>query len=78
MATRSPAVAQLPQLRMGRRSAPSNLPPALHPHRRTTADPSQGRSAQPPVQGLAHGLDQLLRISGIRKVRCFSLLSFDP
>lgn len=69
--TKSPGVVQLPQWKMGRKSVSPSLPLVPHPHRRTTADPSQGRNVQPPVQshvqGLAHGLDQPLRISGIRK-----------
>lgn len=80
MVTRSLAVVQLPQWRTGRKTVSPNLPLAPHPHRRMTADPSRGRNVPPPaqsrVQGLAHGLDQLLRISGIRKVSV--IVELDP
>lgn len=80
MVTRSLAVVQLPQWRTGRKNVSPNLPLAPHPHRRMTADPSRGRNVPPPaqsrVQGLAHGLDQLLRISGIRKVSV--IVELDP
>lgn len=71
MTRRSLAAVRPPQWRTGRKNAWPNLPLVPHPHRRKTADPSRGRNVQPPaqsrVQGLAHGLDQLLKISGFRK-----------
>lgn len=82
MVTRSPTVVQLPQWRTARKNVSPNLPLAPHPLRRMTADPSQERSVQPHaqsrVQDLAHGLDQLLRSSGIGKAGVCVIVELDP
>lgn len=64
---RSRTVAQRPQCRTGRKSAPPNPPLAPHLPYRRNAGPNRGRSARPPAprraRGLARDLDRPLGIS---------------